>query len=231
MQGNNILRESISNVLDEIVRLCNLRVSKEFRLKEDNSIVTHIDEKITEYIESLLRDNTILISEENKNRDTSKAERVIILDPIDGTENFISGSPLFGVSFSSYLNGKHEFSFLYFPRLDKFAGSSKGYVTKGNLNFKSRIVALSSSMSIEEIMQFKSDKYEEYRITGCCVYNIYNVMKGVFKSYRNKRAWVWDFIGGFNIAINNGIDVFVNGEKYEGQLLDCTKRYDIEIRN
>ena len=86
-----------------------------------------------------------------------------------------------------------------------------------------------SSSNNKIIKSFKN--LNEIRITGCCIYNIYNVLHGKFNSYTNKKANVWDFIAGFNIALENSISVKVDGKKYNGKILKPNKKYNIEIKN
>ena len=49
------------------------------------------------------------------------------------------------------------------------------------------------------------------------------MLHGKFTSYSNKKANLWDFIAGFNIAAENDIPVYVNGKKYNGEILQPNK--------
>ncbi len=77
----------------------------------------------------------------------------------------------------------------------------------------------------------KITNLNEVRITGCCIYNIYNVLNGKFKSYHNPKANIWDFLAGLNIAHDNNLYIRVDNKKYNGELLKANKKYDIKIKN
>ena len=224
------IHKEIKNIINEnlkkILKLRNLK-----KLKKDKSFVSKGDIFIQNILNKFLskkfnKNNFILVSEENYKNitiDYSKYEDIFILDPIDGTENFVSGIPLWGISFCWYHKNKHKDSIIYLPELD--LSISKKFRSLKN---KSRIIGLSSSNN--KLLK-RSNNLNEVRITGCCVYNIYNVLHGKFSSYTNKKANLWDFIGGFNIAYENKIPVYVDGKKYNGQILQPNKKYNIKIKN
>ena len=225
----NINRELNSLINKNLVKILKLRNFKS--LKKDGSYVSKGDIFIQRLVKKFINENYnkndfLLVSEENfknQNIDYKKYRNIFILDPIDGTENFISGIPIWGISFCWYKNNKHKDSTICLPELN--LSISKKF--KSNKN-KSRIVALSSSNN--KLLK-KINNLNEIRITGCCVYNIYNVLHGKFTSYSNKKANLWDFIAGFNIAAENDIPVYVNGKKYNGEILQPNKKYNIKIKN
>tara|TARA_E500000178_G_scaffold337364_1_gene376426 strand:- start:119 stop:796 length:678 start_codon:yes stop_codon:yes gene_type:complete len=221
----------------EITSLINKNLNRIHKLKKykkkklDDSYVSSadlfIENLINKYLKKKFRSsNYFLLSEENYNKSQinySKYKNIFIIDPIDGTENFVSGIPIWGISLCWYKDNKHEDSLIYFPDLKQLITKK----TKKEKN-KSRIIAMSSSNN-KLIKSIKN--LNEIRITGCCVYNIYNVIHSRFKSYSNKKANVWDFIAGFNIAYENNIPVYVDGKKYKGEILQPDKKYSIEIKN
>lgn len=93
---------------------------------------------------------------------------------------------------------------------------------------RSRITGFSSSIS-DEILSRMSEP-GEYRVTGCAVYNMYNVIHGSFTKFINpKGAYVWDILPGLMLALENGCSIIVEGEKFVGQFLDPRKRYRFEV--
>ena len=226
MNINIEVKKIIKSNLRQILNLRNYK-----KLKKDKSFVSRGDIFIQNKIKNFLnkkfkKKNYFLISEENtKNKkiNYNAYENIFILDPIDGTENFVSGIPLWGISLCWFSKNKHKDSLIYLPEIDQ--SISKKYK---KYKFKSRIIGLSSSNN-KMIKSYKN--LNEVRITGCCVYNIYNVLHGKFSSYSNKKANVWDFIAGFNIAYENNIPVYVDGKKYKGEILQPDKKYSIEIKN
>jgi len=200
-------------------------------LKADNSYVTEGDL----LCETLVREciakhypGYYLVSEESpddENVYNSTQDKVIILDPIDGTENFTSGLKEWGVALCVYENGKHVESMLALPELNCYLKT--GDVFK---KFESRICGISSSLTKEDLLNLIPGF--EYRIIGCAVYNMYNVVTGSFHSFENpKGAKVWDIIPGLNLALENGLSVVVNNKKYHGELLEPNQKYIFKIQN
>lgn len=116
-----------------------------------------------------------LVSEETpeENINNYMQKNVIILDPIDGTENFVSGLKEWGMAVCVYIDGNHQQSMLALPELDSYMITGDKFD-----KFESRIAGISSSLSKEDIL--KLEPGFEYRIIGCAVYNMYNVIKGAF---------------------------------------------------
>jgi fructose-1,6-bisphosphatase/inositol monophosphatase family enzyme len=213
----------IQNNIHEILSLRNTKI-----LKEDNSYVSKGDLLCESLIKDFIKNNLpgyALLSEESP-KDNLKAynnDKVIIVDPIDGTENYVSGLKEWGVAICVYENGKHKQSMLALPELNLYLKSGDTFP-----KFSSRIAGISSSLSKEDLLNLKSGF--EYRIIGCCVYNMYNVITGSYYSFENpKGAKVWDIIPGLNLALENGLSVTVNNKKYEGELLRPDQKYIFRI--
>ena len=213
MTISNKVIDIIKSNLSEIISLRNTKV-----LKEDNSYVSKGDLLCESLIKELIAreyPDFHLISEESleNNLLAFEAPKVIILDPIDGTENFVSGLKEWGISFCVYEEGKCVEAMLALPELDMYIVNGVNFE-----RFESRIAGLSSSLTKEDLLALKEGY--EYRIIGCCVYNMFQVVTGAFYSFENpKGAYVWDIIAGLNLALQHGLNVTVNGQKYYGELL------------
>lgn len=218
------IEKEVSSGLNEILRLRDERFQK-----QDNSFVTSGDLLVNEIIRKLAAshlDDFVIVSEENVNTHVHGASGyVIVVDPIDGTENFTSGLPQWGVSVSCFLDGSHCISLIGCPELKIWIRSGQVF----SRHF-SRIAALSSSLSMADLI--KATEGYEYRVTGCCVYNMINVIKGSFKSFENpKGANSWDILAGLNLALENNLEVIVNDEPYQGQYLESDRKYKFRINN
>ena len=197
-------------------------------LKSANSYVSEGDLLCEKLIKDLIENEFpeyALISEESPERNIQAhgAEKIIILDPIDGTENFVSGLKEWGIAICVYHHGNHVESMLALPELDL-------YIKTGDTlpKFQSRIAGISSSLTKEDILNLKEGF--EYRIIGCCVYNMYNVITGSYYSFENpKGAKVWDILPGLNLALENGLKVSVNNKEYHGELLRPDQKYIFRI--
>tara|TARA_X000000950_G_scaffold274839_1_gene360445 strand:- start:140 stop:805 length:666 start_codon:yes stop_codon:yes gene_type:complete len=220
-------------ILNNIIKKINQNLTRVYKfsdnkkLKKDKSILTDSDIIIQNIVSSelkkKLKNNYYLISEEKNNnaKDYTKYRYLVTLDPIDGTENFYSGLPEWGLSISIYKDLKHFESCIFLPGIKKFL-KTKSKVKKKN----SRIKSFSSSVKIKDL-KVKG----EFRLFGCCVYSIYHVIKGSLKNYRSDQANSWDILAGANLAIEHGLDVKIDNRKYYGRFLHPKKKYKIQISN
>lgn len=215
----------IKNNLEEILSLRDTGI-----LKPDNTFVSKGDlfceTIIFEYLKNNLT-NYIVISEESSNNFThvNDVEYVITIDPIDGTENFVSGLKEWGVGVCVYRYGKHYQSMIALPELD--IKLSTGDNLKRIIN--SRICGLSSYMTPKDFEKLGVEY--EYRIMGCCMYNMYNVIRGSYKQFVHlKGCYSWDILPGLNLALEHGLSVVINNKKYNGEFLNPGVRYKFVIR-
>jgi len=225
------VRTLLCGVSDLILR--NLSIIRENRheisIKPDGTFVTKsdflIENLVRDYVEEKLP-NSYFIGEETFDFMSGGGTTgySIVLDPIDGTENFCSGLKEWGGSFGIWKNAVHLGSLLLMPELE-LRLMSGDHVTPRS----SRLIGLSSSMSDEVLAQMKEPG--EYRIFGCAVYNIFNVINGYYKKFINpKGAYVWDVLPGIMLALEQGCKVIVEGKPYNGEWLDPTRKYRIEIQ-
>jgi myo-inositol-1(or 4)-monophosphatase len=216
------IRQEVLRVLPEVLLLRDTR-----SMKADQSYVTNGDMLINASIEELVRkagQPVTLVSEENTNPQIFGTEGyVLVVDPIDGTENFTSGLPEWGISVSCFLNGRHAGSLLGCPEMNLWLKSGEP-----SMKYVSRIRGLSSSLQMEDLIT--ATRGHEYRILGCCVYNMINVIRGSFLSFENpKGAYSWDILGGLNLALEHNLNVTVDGKPYSGEYLPADRKYRFRV--
>jgi len=209
-----------------------LRLRCKFKQKADGSFVSEGDLLVQSIISNYLSVNMpehVLISEEMEPFENSIWDRnksYVVLDPIDGTENFISGLREWGVGISIYTLGEHQESCIYLPELDDVQITGMP-ISK----YRSRIIGLSSSLNKNDISDLPGGGFE-YRIIGCSMYNTLAAVRGSFFSFENvKGVNCWDVLPGLNLAIEHGCTVSVDGAPYDGRILFPTKKYKIKISN
>jgi len=216
----------IKNNLHEILQLRN-----QFEKKADDSYVSRGDLLVQELVFGYLRaylPHHRLISEELAPYEDDvwdAGASYVVLDPIDGTENFVSGLKEWGVGLSIYTDGVHSQSCIYLPELDdvQFSGIPMQ-------RFTSRIYGLSSSLSKDNLGALP-DGYE-FRIIGCSMYNMLSAVRGSFAVFENvKGVNCWDVLPGLNLALEHKCQVEVDGRPYKGEILFPTKKYKIKISN
>jgi fructose-1,6-bisphosphatase/inositol monophosphatase family enzyme len=219
----------------DIIELINFNLDKiiskrnDFVQKDDGSFVSKgdllCDKLIKEYF-AINFSEYIYITEESDRPVFDDNKLYIIVDPIDGTENFVSGIPLWGIGISIWKAGQHMFSMILLPELNLHISSNAKFKES---QIYSRIHGLSSSL--DEKLFVKSIKGKrEVRILGCCMFSMYLILKGSLQCFSNPvGANVWDIMPGLIIAYNLGYDVKVNGNKYHGEILDFNKKHTFII--
>ncbi len=226
IQFLNALKDSIGN--QHLATILSKRCQRS--LKHDESYVTGGDLLVQEVaIKQAMAffENPLIISEEMTNgaANPGKDRMIVVIDPVDGTENFTSGLCEWGISVSCYLNGTHQASMIGCPEMGQ-------WLTTGDplVKHQSRIRGLSSSLTKEQIVE--TTEGHEYRITGCCVYNMLSVIRGSFLSFENpKGVWSWDILGGLNIALEHALNVTVENKNYAGEYLTPDRRYRFKVSN
>ncbi|HCD7968039.1 inositol monophosphatase family protein [Citrobacter amalonaticus] len=216
--------DKIKENLEEILSLRDTKVKK-----EDDSYVSQgdllVQKIIIEQCSEMLPAHKI-ISEEMAPFDNEKWDvngSYVIIDPIDGTENFVSGLKEWGVGVSVFTEGRHTQSCIFLPELNDILIT--GYsITK----FESRICGLSSSLNKEDLMKLPTGY--EYRIIGCSMYNMLNAVKGAYSRFDNvKGVNCWDILPGLNLALEHNVPAFIDGNRYQGEILFPVKKYKVSI--
>lgn len=226
----NICNEVVSRIRQQLEYIISLRARK-FK-KEDGSFVSDgdllVEGIVLNYIHDNLPSHEVISEEINYSGRTNwdSTGSYVVLDPIDGTENFVSGLREWGIGISIYTNGKHEQSCIYLPELHDV--QITGMPIK---RYQSRIYGLSSSLNKQDLMSLPEDGLE-YRIMGCSMYNTLSAARGAFVVFENvKGVNCWDILPGLNLALEHGCKVSVDGAPYLGQILFPLKKYRIKISN
>ncbi len=196
--------EKVSKILiRDFGELEKLQVSK----KGPKDFVTNSDTKVEKIIIEELnkaRPNYSIISEEigiKKNKDLSNTW---IIDPIDGTINFLHGIPHFAISIA--LQSKDEIicGLIFDPIKNELF-----YAEKDNgAFFNNQRIRVSKKNDINECL-FALGKTENkfdftYRRTGCAALDMAYVASGRFDGYFQKKLNIWDIAAGLVIVKEAG---------------------------
>ncbi|WP_076414859.1 inositol-1-monophosphatase [Shewanella sp. UCD-KL12] len=113
----------------------------EVTAKGMNDYVTNVDKEaeaaITYQIRKSYPDHTIIGEEEGENKGDNK-DYIWIIDPLDGTNNFVRGIPHFAVSIAVQYKGKTEVAVVYDPIRDELFSAVRGKGAKFN-DFRMRV--------------------------------------------------------------------------------------------
>jgi len=222
--SQSIARRVLKTVSDWALLNVNSRPNT-IQQKQDRSRVTDVDLAVHIGISKLLNEelpNCVVLSEEGEMDFRPPATGwVAVLDPIDGTENFIDGRVEWCICLSLYSDGMHAASALILPSIGDCLISGDDVP-----QFKSNTMVLSAAMVGKSLPQ----NFRGARVTGSAGWNFYHVIQGSYKAFispPNLRCW--DIQAGACLAVEAGCAVRINGAAYDLSLLDNKRRYSVEV--
>ncbi len=184
--------------------------------KSPTDFVTNTDLKVEKMIIDELkkaRPNFSLISEESGVENNKDKNNTWIIDPIDGTVNFLHGIPHFAISIA--LKSKNEIisGIIFDPIKDEifFAEKNNGAF------FNNQRIRVSNKNNINECLFATNDKLKNeldfpYRKSGCAALDMAYVASGRFDGFFQNNLNLWDVAAGIILikeagGIINDIDV------------------------
>ncbi|MBP6122622.1 MULTISPECIES: inositol-1-monophosphatase [Providencia] len=209
----------------------NIEVTK----KGTNDFVTNIDREserlIIEVIRKSYPDHTI-ITEESGELLGKDDDIQWVIDPLDGTTNFIRRLPHFAVSIAVRLKGRTEVAVVYDPMRNELFTATRGQGAQLNgfrlrvadaKNIEGTIIATGFPFKQKQhataYMNIMSKLFVEcadFRRTGSAALDLCYVAAGRVDAYYEIGLKPWDFLGGELIARESGAIVtdFVGNHNY-----------------
>ncbi len=92
-------------------------------------LVTEVDRESQALLQAELQrtfPGETIVAEEGSDAHARRGGRIWLVDPLDGTTNFVHGLPLFCVSVARLQDGVLECGMIYVPRLDELYWSARG---------------------------------------------------------------------------------------------------------
>ncbi len=184
-------------------------------------LVTEIDNKseeiLVDKIISAYPDHSIM-AEEGRNKRNDSRYRWII-DPLDGTVNYVHGFPIFAISLALYKDNQPEYGLVYLPYFDDFYSASRGqgsyyngeriHVNK-DYAVKDGIIATgfpySHQDSNKSLNLFTKILPEAggIRRTGAAAYDLCQVARGIFSGFWEIELKLWDIAAGILLVEEAG---------------------------
>ena len=192
-----------------------LQVSK----KGPTDFVTNSDLKAEKIIiEELKRakPHYSIISEENGIEKNKDKNNTWIIDPIDGTINFLHGIPHFAISIALKSNEEIISGIIFDPIKNEMF-----YAEKDNGSyFNNHRIKVSKKNEINDCLfvtgnRFKNDLELPYRKSGCAALDMAYVASGRYDGYFQRDLNLWDIAAGIVLVkeaggIVNEIDLSIN---------------------
>ena len=137
--------------------------NKNIDFKGNTDLVTNFDKLTEKFLKekiSLLFPDYKILAEESELIEISKDDKVIYIDPIDGTTNFVHGVPFVGISVGIFNGIKGELGAVYNPILDElyFAEFNKGSYLFQDLHRNNQSIDSIDIYSKENKLQVRDNK-------------------------------------------------------------------------
>ncbi len=210
---------------------------KEVNFKAKKDLVTKYDLAVEKFLKEKFSkefSNFNIIAEESDNKNI-KFKNSIIIDPIDGTTNFVNGLAHTAISVGVYKNQKPFIAVVYNPILDElyFAKLGKGAFLNDKkikvskqISFQKSLIATgfpySSATNKEDLkdvikkLNYILPRCQDIRRLGSASLDLCYVASGVFDGYYEMNLKAWDVSAGILILLEAGGRVSnIDGKKYK----------------
>ena len=171
------------------------------------------------------RKNFSILSEENGKKTNKDTNNIWIIDPIDGTTNFLHGIPHFAISIALRSNSEIVSGVIYDPIKDEMF-----YAEKNNgAYFNNKRIRVSKKKSLQDCLfatgginseKNKTKNKINIRKSGSAALDMAYVASGRFDGYFQKNLNIWDIAAGLIIVKEAGGEV---------TSLDLDKKNNINI--
>ena len=192
-----------------------LQVSKKGPL----DFVTNSDLKVEKIIIEELKKakpNYSIISEENGIENNKDKDNVWIIDPIDGTINFLHGIPHFAISIALKSNDEIVSGLIFDPIKNEMFFAEKD----GGAFFNNHRMKVSKKNELNNCLFVTGGKINQepdflYRKSGCAALDMAYVVAGRYDGYFQHNLNLWDIAAGIVLVkeaggILNEIDLSIN---------------------
>jgi len=211
-------------------------------VKGPSNFVSNADTKAEKIIiEELMKakKNYSIISEEDGSKINSDSENVWIIDPIDGTSNFLHGIPHFAISIALKSNNEIISGLIYDPIKDEMF-----YAEKNNgAFFNNQRIKVSKKREIENCLFATGGKEKVIsdfitRKTGSAALDMAYVAAGRYDGYFQNNLNLWDVAAGIiiikeaggivneiNLSNHSNIKIIASSSRINEKMLEKLKNF------
>ena len=209
---------------------------KDITFKAKKDLVTQFDVAVEKYLKKKFTKrfkNFNIIAEESDNANI-EFNNSIIIDPIDGTTNFVNGVPHTAISVGVYKNKKPYLAVVYNPILDELYTAKIGrgaYLNGKELkvsledNFQKSLLATgfpytsgTDENDLNEVVKKIKDVLplcQDLRRLGSASLDLCYVARGTYEGYYEMNLKAWDVSAGVLILTEAGGKVSnISGDEY-----------------
>jgi myo-inositol-1(or 4)-monophosphatase len=199
----------------------NFYLKKSIKMKNEREIVTNTDYEIEKFIiENLKAEFPELkfLAEEKHIDENINSDKLIVLDPVDGTNNFFYKLPYLAISIAYYENGIGRFGIVFNPILDEMFVGIKGegaYLNNKMINVsktsKIKDALLATGLPYNRDKENNLNNIKKFglicrdiRRFGSAALDICYTAKGTFDGYWELGLKPWDVAAGLIILREAG---------------------------
>ena len=211
-------------------------------VKGPSNFVTNADIKAEKIIiEELMKakKNYSIISEEDGSKINSDTENVWIIDPIDGTSNFLHGIPHFAISIALKSNNEIISGLIYDPIKDEMFYAEKN----SGAFFNNQRIKVSKKKEIENCLFATGGKEKVIpdfitRKTGSAALDMAYVAAGRYDGYFQNNLNLWDVAAGIiiikeaggivneiNLSNHSNIKIIASSSRINEKMLEKLKNF------
>ena len=220
----SVVRETDKIFFDEKLR-------SDVKMKGDSDYVTRADIEISEYLHRRLGEEFPDVGFMSEEGDTQldDGSDYFILDPIDGTTNFMHGLPMCAVSLALYSHGEVIAGVVYMPYTGELFHASKGEgaYLNGERIYCSKNAKLSDCVGLYEFNAYFKKEYDstlefakriylscqDIRCLGSVAVELAYIACGKADVFFGRNAKPWDYAAGLIlVAEAGGIVTDLSGE-------------------
>ncbi len=211
-------------------------------VKGPSNFVSNADTKAEKIIiEELMKakKNYSIISEEDGSKINSDSENVWIIDPIDGTSNFLHGIPHFAISIALKSNNEIISGLIYDPIKDEMFYAEKN----SGAFFNNQRIKVSKKKEIEDCLFATGGKEKVIsdfitRKSGSAALDMAYVAAGRYDGYFQNNLNLWDVAAGIiiikeaggivneiNLSNHNNIKIIASSSRINEKMLEKLKNF------
>ena len=211
-------------------------------IKGPSNFVSNADTKAEKIIiEELMKakKNYSIISEEDGSKINSDSENVWIIDPIDGTSNFLHGIPHFAISIALKSNNEIISGLIYDPIKDEMFYAEKN----SGAFFNNQRIKVSKKKEIEDCLFATGGKEKVIsdfitRKTGSAALDMAYVAAGRYDGYFQNNLNLWDVAAGIiiikeaggivneiNLSNHSNIEIIASSSRINEKMLEKLKNF------
>ncbi|HZW68833.1 MAG TPA: inositol monophosphatase family protein [Pseudogracilibacillus sp.] len=205
-----------------------------------NDLVTEMDKEVERYfakkINEFYPDHLLLGEEGYGHEEFNKKDTIWIIDPIDGTMNFVHQKQNFAISLAVYHQGVGEIGYIYDVMNNTLYGALRGNgafkndvkllpLTNESITLNQSVIAFSHRLLMknrfinEKYMQQLTEDVRGIRSYGSAAIGLARVAEGALDAYITMRLEPWDIAAG-RIIVEEVGGIITNASGKEIGLLE-----------